>query len=142
MKCYGFKLAFVYLLFFLIKKVTTCLPAGRKNQAGSKGNFILLGDFRRRTGSRNSRYGTGFKARFFSRAMAGYPTALIFRFPAIFKIVAIFKSKNRRCGNSLISNLITDLRNSVLFDQHYLERWSKILMRLFPRFFIVGLKGG
>jgi len=50
------------IFFFLDKKET-------KNQAGSKWEFFLLGDFRRRTGPRNSRYGTGLYAGFFMRVI-------------------------------------------------------------------------
>jgi hypothetical protein len=55
------------------------------------------------------------------RAMAGYPTALIFRFAAIPKVAAMLKSKNRRYGNSLNSRLITDLKNSVLFNRQQVK---------------------
>ncbi|MBK6827126.1 MAG: hypothetical protein IPG86_09715 [Chitinophagaceae bacterium] len=76
------------IYFFLDKKVT-------KNQAGSKGKFILLGIFRTRTGHRNSPCCTGFNARFFIRAMAGYPIALIFRFAVSIKM---WSSSNRKIG--------------------------------------------
>ena len=48
--------------FFLDKKVT-------KNQAGSKGKFILFGDFLTRTGPRKGCSDTGFNARFFMRVI-------------------------------------------------------------------------
>jgi len=105
------------IFFFLDKKET-------KNQAGSKGKFFLFGIFRGRTGLRNSKCCTGFNARFFNRVLQGQPTALIFRFVAIVKVEAMFKSKNRRCGNSLNSKLIADLRNSVLYYRHCYMQWA------------------
>jgi hypothetical protein len=45
------------------------------------------------------------------RVILGYPTALIFRFAALNKVAANFKSKNRRCGNSSDLLFLADSRN-------------------------------
>ena len=107
----------VFPYFFLDKKVT-------KNQDGSKRHFPLCGNFSRRPVLRRSKFCTYLNAVFLMRALANIITALIFRFVAIVKVEAMFKSKNRRCGNSLNSKLIADLRNSVLYYRHCYMQWA------------------
>ena len=96
---------------------------------------MLFGIFRRRTGPRKGCSGAGFNARFFMRDIAGYPTALIFRFPALIKVVAIFKSKNRRCGNSSGLLFLADSRNKGTFCESYSYYCCEIFLVILPHFF-------